>query len=496
MLDELVPDGPVVLVGHSMGGMAIMAFAERHPELFAERVAGVALVSTSAGGLKTHRIISRLIPDSVGWQIGPRLMAGLALAPELVDRVRRRGSNIGFLVADQFAFGGDVPASYVEFVDNMLAATSFEVLAQFFPNFDTLDKFAALEEFARVPTYVISGTKDVLTSIEHSRKMASRIPELDPGRVPRRRPHGDPRAEGPGQRRPRGAVAPAAEGRAGRGLVTAPRRRDRRGHAALAVRLAALLRAGDLLILSGDLGAGKTTFTQGLGDGLKVRGSVTSPTFVISRVHPSLVGGPALVHVDAYRLHGGLELDDLDLDTSLEDAVTVVEWGTGVAEGLAEDRLEIELLRAHGDTDETRTIRLTALGPGGTGSTSPARNLVCVLLAFDTATPAVTVALHDGDDPRCEQLGLAARVDHRVPGDDALTVVQGHGHCRRGGVEGKQHADEVTRRGGRPRPSGDRARSAGSCASRRRCRRGRAAARSRDGPRPVPPRHRSPTPRR
>ncbi len=103
-------------------------------------------------------------------------MAGLALAPELVDRVRRRGSNIGFLVADQFAFGDDVPASYVEFVDNMLAATSFEVLAQFFPNFDTLDKFPVLEEFAHVPTYVIGGTKDVLTSIGHSRKMASRIP--------------------------------------------------------------------------------------------------------------------------------------------------------------------------------------------------------------------------------------------------------------------------------------------------------------------------------
>ncbi len=80
-----------------------------------------------------------------------------------------------------------------------------------------------------------------------------------------------------------------------------------------------------------------------------MRGDVTSPTFVIARVHPSLVGGPALVHVDAYRLRRPSELDDLDLDTSLEEAVTVVEWGTGVAEELAEDRLEIELLRAHGD---------------------------------------------------------------------------------------------------------------------------------------------------
>jgi tRNA threonylcarbamoyladenosine biosynthesis protein TsaE len=132
---------------------------------------------------------------------------------------------------------------------------------------------------------------------------------------------------------------------------------------ALATRLARLLRAGDLLVLSGDLGAGKTTFTQGLGAAMRVRGDVTSPTFVISRVHPSLVGGPALVHVDAYRLHGALELDDLDLDASLDEAVTVVEWGTGVAEDLADDRLEVEILRTHGDTDdETRTLRLTAVG--------------------------------------------------------------------------------------------------------------------------------------
>jgi pimeloyl-ACP methyl ester carboxylesterase len=175
VLTELVPEGKVVLVGHSMGGMSMLALAERHPSLF-DRVAGAALISSTAGGLRTHRIISRLIPDSLGSQIGTRLIAGLALAPELVDRVRRRGSNIAFLVAGQFAFGGEVPAAYVEFVDNMLASTSFEVLASFFPNFDSLDKFAALEPFARVPTYVISGTKDVLTSVEHSRTMASRIP--------------------------------------------------------------------------------------------------------------------------------------------------------------------------------------------------------------------------------------------------------------------------------------------------------------------------------
>jgi tRNA threonylcarbamoyladenosine biosynthesis protein TsaE len=137
-------------------------------------------------------------------------------------------------------------------------------------------------------------------------------------------------------------------------------------------RLAHLLRAGDVLVLSGDLGAGKTTFTQGVGAGLGVRGEVTSPTFVISRVHPSLVGGPALVHVDAYRLGGIGELDDLDLDTSLDEAVTVVEWGEGVAEALAETRLEITITRARGDDplDDTdaRQIRFAPVGARWLGS--------------------------------------------------------------------------------------------------------------------------------
>jgi len=125
-------------------------------------------------------------------------------------------------------------------------------------------------------------------------------------------------------------------------------------------RLGALLVAGDLLILTGDLGAGKTTFTQGLGEGLRVRGPVTSPTFVIARVHPSLADGPALVHVDAYRLGDAAELDDLDLDTDLDTAVTVVEWGSGLAETLSSDRLELTLTRT---ADDVRTLTINAVGP-------------------------------------------------------------------------------------------------------------------------------------
>jgi tRNA threonylcarbamoyladenosine biosynthesis protein TsaE len=118
--------------------------------------------------------------------------------------------------------------------------------------------------------------------------------------------------------------------------------------------LAGLLRAGDLVVLTGDLGAGKTTLTQGIGSGLHVRGAVASPTFVIARVHPPLPrpdgsAGPTLVHVDAYRLGSLDEVDALDLDASLDEAVTVVEWGEGLVESLADDRLEVALRRPRGE---------------------------------------------------------------------------------------------------------------------------------------------------
>lgn len=113
--------------------------------------------------------------------------------------------------------------------------------------------------------------------------------------------------------------------------------------------LAGVLRPGDLVVLTGALGAGKTTLTQGIGAGLDVRGQVASPTFVIARVHPPLHDGPALVHVDAYRLESLDDVDALDLDASLEDSVTIVEWGDGLVEALAEDRLEIVLDRPRGD---------------------------------------------------------------------------------------------------------------------------------------------------
>jgi tRNA threonylcarbamoyladenosine biosynthesis protein TsaE len=117
--------------------------------------------------------------------------------------------------------------------------------------------------------------------------------------------------------------------------------------------LASLLRPGDLIILSGPLGAGKTMLAQGIGAGLGVRGEVTSPTFVIARVHK---GALPLVHVDAYRIGGLAEIDDLDLDASLDASVTVVEWGEGKVEHLSGDRLEIRLTRHDDDTREAELL--------------------------------------------------------------------------------------------------------------------------------------------
>lgn len=138
--------------------------------------------------------------------------------------------------------------------------------------------------------------------------------------------------------------------------------------------LATKLRAGDLVLLSGGLGAGKTTLTKGIGEGLGVRGPITSPTFVIARVHPPLGSAaatgelrPALVHADAYRLGSVLELDDLDLDTDTAASVTVVEWGGGLAEGLATDRLEITITPAEAEVPVVDDPAVEDTVDGGNG---------------------------------------------------------------------------------------------------------------------------------
>ena len=148
---------------------------------------------------------------------------------------------------------------------------------------------------------------------------------------------------------------------------------------ALGLQLGAALSAGDLVVLTGPLGAGKTTLSRGVGEALNVRGPITSPTFVIARTHPSLSGGPALVHVDAYRLGSPAELDDLDIDFA--HSVVLVEWGAGMLDGVSESWLDVTIERPLGADDDTsdtdavdsddtaelndepRTVTITGHGP-------------------------------------------------------------------------------------------------------------------------------------
>jgi tRNA threonylcarbamoyladenosine biosynthesis protein TsaE len=120
----------------------------------------------------------------------------------------------------------------------------------------------------------------------------------------------------------------------------------------LGAAIARQLQVGDLVLLNGELGAGKTTLTRGLGAELGVRGAVTSPTFVLARTHPRASGAP-LVHVDAYRLASALELDDLDID--FEESIVVVEWGAGLLDGITNTWLEIDIVRPRGPSTSSGT---------------------------------------------------------------------------------------------------------------------------------------------
>jgi pimeloyl-ACP methyl ester carboxylesterase len=174
VVDALAPDDQLVLVGHSMGGMAIIALAEQHPELFGSRVVGVGLCSTSGGGIALHRILR--LPDLIGAQLPGRVVAMAAKAPVLVDRARRAGSNIGYVTIGAFAFGTPVPGAYVELVDEMIGSTPFEVISEFFPSIQSHDKYDALMALASVPAYVFCGTRDRITPVSLSRELHERIP--------------------------------------------------------------------------------------------------------------------------------------------------------------------------------------------------------------------------------------------------------------------------------------------------------------------------------
>ena len=168
-----------MLVGHSMGGMTVMALAEQRPQWFGSRVVGVGLLCTSAGDLRMTTLGLPGLAGKVVHRFSPAVMATLARAPRLVERGRRAGSDIGFVVTRKLAFGGPVPEEYVDFVDEMLAATPIDVVADFFPGFETHQRLDALAPLSSAPTLVVGATEDAMTPFEHTLRLAEALPSAE-----------------------------------------------------------------------------------------------------------------------------------------------------------------------------------------------------------------------------------------------------------------------------------------------------------------------------
>jgi pimeloyl-ACP methyl ester carboxylesterase len=184
VLDAVAPDGPVVLVGHSMGVMTILALADRQPELFGSRVVGVALVSTAAGAF-AETIFG--IPGVVGRvlrPVAPGVVRAANRRASLLESGRRTGSDFAYLLTRQLSFGGPVPPSLVDFMERMVAHTPVEVMTEFFDTFLSHDKLAALDVLAKVETLILCGAKDRLTPPHNSQVMADALPDAELQIVP------------------------------------------------------------------------------------------------------------------------------------------------------------------------------------------------------------------------------------------------------------------------------------------------------------------------
>jgi pimeloyl-ACP methyl ester carboxylesterase len=175
VLTAVAPEGPLVLVGHSMGGMTVMSLAQQDPELFDERVLGVALISTSAGGLGQLDFgLPRLGP--IFHRLAPTAVKALARTPALVERGRRIGSDLEALLVRRYSYASPVPAALVRFTADMIASTRLEVISDFLPTFSTHDKLAALATLRCHEVLVMVGDGDLLTPVVHSEEIVRRIP--------------------------------------------------------------------------------------------------------------------------------------------------------------------------------------------------------------------------------------------------------------------------------------------------------------------------------
>ena len=179
VLQAVAPKGPVVLIGHSMGGMTVLALADRHPELFGERIVGVGLIGTAAGAF-AETIFG--IPGVVGRAlrpVAPGLVRAANRRAQLLEQGRRAGSDVAFMVTRRLSYGGNPPPSLVAFMEHMIAGTSVEVMTEFFDTFLDHDKLEALQVLDRVATVILCGDKDMLTPVKNSHVMADALPNAE-----------------------------------------------------------------------------------------------------------------------------------------------------------------------------------------------------------------------------------------------------------------------------------------------------------------------------
>ncbi|GAA0613741.1 hypothetical protein GCM10009547_14540 [Sporichthya brevicatena] len=180
VLQAVAPNGPVVLVGHSLGGMVVMGYADAHPKLFGDRIVGVALLATSPGRLAEMTlglpaaIVQRL------WPVAPTVVNRVATNPLAVRRGMKADRGIGLMITRRLSFGrADAPTSLVRFAGRLLSSTPLDVFAEFFAEFDRHDKEAAIPVFSTCPTLIVAAERDMLTPADHSRAMAHLLPEAE-----------------------------------------------------------------------------------------------------------------------------------------------------------------------------------------------------------------------------------------------------------------------------------------------------------------------------
>jgi pimeloyl-ACP methyl ester carboxylesterase len=179
VIEATCPTGPVILVGHSMGGMTMMALAETHPELFGDRVVGAALIGTSAGEFAQVAFGLPRVGAKIFHRAAPGLFELLARQRVLVERGRRAGGDLALVLTKRYAFGTDASESVVRFTQELIQSTPIEMIAQFFPIFREHDKADVVPMFDRVPTLVLGGDRDLLLPVEHSRALADAIPSAE-----------------------------------------------------------------------------------------------------------------------------------------------------------------------------------------------------------------------------------------------------------------------------------------------------------------------------